>query len=286
MDLSICIPTYNRFKFLQWTLERTRRDFPDAEIVVSDNASSDDTRTVQLDPQVRYVCQEANIGPFANFRAALLAGTSKYVCYLADDDYLLPRPVQSGILYLEEHPGVVCYYAPCQLYDECARAVNWNAFYVGEDQTYRTPDALWNFLIRQHVWPEHAIWRREGLESIIKPRLRAYWAFIDLAHAFTQGPVYFASEPFYRNITNHPMGHRTKLGDRQCLTDFDEYRGGLEILAYELFKNHLNPELKGKLNAMIHHFIAMRIGVAHKLLSLQGQAEEAASYEKRLRICA
>jgi hypothetical protein len=82
------------------------------------------------------------------------------------------------------------------------------------------------------------------------------------------------------------VGHRVKLGDRQCLTDFDEYRGGLEILAYELFKNHLTPELKQKLNAMINHFIAMRIGVAHKLLTLQGQAEEAASYEKRLAICA
>jgi hypothetical protein len=116
--------------------------------------------------------------------------------------------------------------------------------------------------------------------------MRAYWAFIDLAHAFAKGPVHFAREPYYRNITNHPIGHRTKLGDRQCLTDFDEYRSGLEILAYELFKNHLNVDLKGKLNQMINAFIAARIDVAKRLLVAQGQHAEAETYEKRLAICA
>ena len=285
MNLSICIPTYNRFPFLDWTLKRVMRDFRAAEIVISDNASTDDTRTLFRSCN-KYVRQETNIGPFNNLRSAILSGSRPYVCYLADDDYLLSERVESGIRYLEEHRGVICYYAPCQLYDEVNQQVNWNAFYVGTDETFHKPELLWNFLIRNHVWPEHAIWRREGLEEILKPRIRAYWAFVDLAHAFAKGPVHFASEPYYRNITHHPIGHRTKLGDRQCLTDFDEYRGGLEILAYELFREHLKPELKAKLNAMINHFIAMRIGVAQKLLASQGETAEAESYEKRLAICA
>lgn len=283
--LSICIPTRNRFPFLQWTLAKTRADFPDAEIIVSDNASTDDTRTLWRECN-KYVCQETDIGAFANMRAALLAGEGKYACYLGDDDYLLPDALNAGVQFLEAHPGVIAYFAPCQLYDEIADEVNWNAFYVADNETFHKPDLLWNFLIKNHVWPEHAIWRREGLEDILKPRIRAYWAFVDLANAFAKGPVHFAKYPYYRNITLHPVGHRTKLGDRQCLTYFDEYRGGLEILAYELFKGHLNPELKVKLNAMINHFIATRIVVAHKLLSLQGQTAEAESYEKRLAICA
>ena len=282
--LSIAIPTYNRYPFLKWTLAKTRADFPDAEIIVSDNDSTDDTRTVQMFQGVKYVRQKENIGPFPNFRAALLGGSSRYVCYLGDDDYLVPGRVQAGIDYLEAHPGVICYYAPCQLYNEVDQKPDWNAFYVAKDETFRDPGALWNFIIHNHVWPEHAIWRREGLEDILQPRERAYWAFIDLAHAFAKGPVHFASEPYYRNITAHPVGHRSKLGDRQCLTDFDEYRAGLEILAYELFKGKLNPELKGKLQVMINHFIALRIGVAQKLLSMQGNPE-AQSYAKRLQVC-
>ena len=285
--LSICVPTWNRFPFLRWTLAKTLADFPDAEIVVSDNCSTDDTRTTQtMSGRIKYVCQDQNIGAFPNLRAALLEGTQKYVCYLGDDDYLLPDRVQAGIDFLEEHAGVVCYFAPCQLWDEVAQQVNWNAFYVAEDKTFHDPIMLWNFIIQSHVWPEHAIWRREGLEDILKPRVRAYWAFIDLAHAFAKGPVHFASQPYYRNITNHPVGWRSKLGDEQCLTDFDEYRSSLEILAYELFKDKLTPDLKKTLNTMIQHFINMRIGVAHRLLTAQGKLAEAECYEKRLAICA
>lgn len=284
--LSICIPTYNRFPFLKWTLNRTRRHFEFAEIIISDNASTDDTRSLQIDRDYRYIQNDHNIGAFENLRVALLAGTQKYCLYLGDDDYLLPEQVSTGLGYLEAHPEVVCYFAPCQLYDEVKQEVNWNAFYVAKDETFDDPAKLWNFIIHSHVWPEHAIFRREGLEAILQPRLRAYWAFVDLAHAFAKGPVHFASQPYYRNITNHPMGYRSKLGDRQCLTDFDEYRSGLEILAYELFKGRLTGELKVKLNQMINAFIAARISVATNLLKLQGKTEEAESYVKRLAICA
>src|SRR5271165_6446604 len=229
-NLSICIPTYNRFPFLKWTIDRTAQDFPDAEIIVSDNCSTDDTRTIQLDKRVKYVCQTENIGAFANFRSALLAGNRRYTCYLGDDDYLLPEQVAKGIDFLESNRGVICFYAPCQLYDEQNGQVNWNAFYLSPDETFHDPAKLWNFVIHNHVWHEHAIWRREGLEDILKPRLYAYWAFVDLAHAFAAGPVHFAHEPYYRNITHHPVGHRVKLGDQQCLTDFDHYRAGLENL--------------------------------------------------------
>lgn len=284
--LSICIPTFDRYPFLQWTLAKTRADFPDAEIVVSDNCSTDATQYMWSDDEkLKIIHQKTNIGPFANFRAALLEGTGKYCTYLGDDDYLLARKVHEGCEYMEANRSIVAYFAPCQLYNEVEQKEDWNAFYVASDETFKNPGSLWNFVIGNHVWPEHAIWRREGLEDILKPRQRAYWAFLDLANAFAKGPVHFASEPFYRNITQHPVGFRQKLGDHQCLTDFDEYRAGLEILAFELFKDHLNPELKQQINKGIQHFINQRIGVAHRLFPAYGLHEEAEACAKRLAIC-
>lgn len=281
--LSICIPTYNRFPFLKWTLERTIRDFPSAKIIVSDNASTDDTRTIQM--KCRYIRQSTNIGPFPNLRAALLASHTKYCTYLGDDDYLLPEQVQKGIDFLEANPEVGAYYAPCQLYDEVEQKVAWEAFYVATDTTFARPDELWNFVITKHVWPEHAIWRRSWLDHMMQPRLRAYWCFVDLANAFAQGPVHFAATPFYRNITQHPVGKRGKLGDAQCLTDFDEYRAGLENLAYDLFKDALDqPNVRATINNGIHEFIKCRIEVAHRLLAHNGAFAEAESYAKRLRV--
>ena len=283
--LSICIPTWNRYQFLKWTVARLKEIQGDIEIIVSDNDSDDDTKCIQLQG-VKYIKQPENIGAFPNMREALLAAKGEYAVFCADDDYLIAEEVTRGTEFLDANPQVVAYFAPCQLWDEVNGSPEWNAFYVANDETFTDPGKLWNFLIHNHVWPEHAIYRTSALQAIMQPRISAYWCFVDLANALAAGAVHFASKPYYRNITNHPVGWRSKLGDRQCLTDFDEYRAGLENLAYDLFKNHLNDELKGKIRVMINHFINMRLGVAHRLLSMQGKQEEANSIEKRLRICA
>lgn len=281
--LSICIPTYNRFAFLNWTLAKTYADFPDAKIIVSDNASTDST--MRIDPiRIRFIRQSTNIGAFPNMRAAILASHTKYCTFLADDDYLLPDEVQKGIDFLESHPEVVGYFAPCQLYNEVEKRIDWDAFYVANDTTFTAPDALWNFIIQHHVWPEHVIWRREALDRIMLPRMRAYWCFLDLARAFAVGAVHFAKTPFYRNLTGHPVGARDKLGDAQCLIHFDEYRAGLEELAYDLFLGKMSEQVKTAVNNGIRAFIYARIEVAQRLLAARGQVAEAASYAKRLAI--
>lgn len=280
--LSICIPTYNRLPFLEWTLSKTAADFPDARVIVSDNASTDGTALLSF--KGRYIRQPSNVGAFPNMRLALLASHTKYCTYLGDDDYLLPDQVQKGIDFLEANPRVSAYYAPCQLYDEVKQEPAWDAFYVATDTTYDRADHLWNFVMSQHVWPEHAIWRRAWLERMMQPRLRAYWCFVDLANAFAQGPVHFAAASFYRNITDHPVGRRSKLGDTQCLTEFDAYRAGLENLAFDLFKREglEQPKVREAVNSGIHAFTKSRIEVAHRLLAQNGMFAEAESYAKRL----
>ncbi len=287
-DLTICIPTFNRDAFLQWTLERTIADFgAEQKIVISDNGKS--TIPTSAYPNVRYMRQQANIGAFPNMRAALLAASTKYCMFLGDDDYLLPEEVQKGIDFLEANPEVLIYYAPCQLYDEVQQKVNWDAFYVAEDKTFTTSDALWNFVISKHVWPEHAIYRRKGLDQILQPRITPYWCFVDLAHAALRGPIHFAKTPYYRNLTGHPIGNRVKLGDMQCLTNFDEYRWGLEYLAHDIFTVALNQpdkdqvaKLKGDLNNMIRNFLWSRYEVANRIHLANNRTGDAQLIQKRL----
>lgn len=278
-DLSICIPTYNRPAFLQWTLERAITDFPEANIVVSD-----DGRNEIKGFMGRYLRQSPRLGPFPNMRAALLAGHTKYCIFLGDDDYLVKDEVTKGIEFMDAHPEVLIYYAPCQLYDEVAQAPAWTAFYPAEDETFTSADALWNFVIQKHVWPEHAIYRRERLEEILQPRTPAYWCFTDLANAALRGPVHFAKTPYYRNITNHPVGIRQKLGDQQCLTEFDSYRAGLECLAFDLFEKNLTNELKVTLNDMIRRFLWARYEVASRIFTANNMLTPAGILKKRMQI--
>ena len=285
-DLTICIPTYNRKSFLEWTVAKTVADFPLAKLVISDNASTDGTANTQWPG--RYMRQAKNIGAFPNMRAALLAANTKYCMFLGDDDYLLPDEVQKGIDFLETHPEVLIYYAPCQLYDEVNQKGAWDAFYPAEDQTFTRADEIWNFIIHKHVWPEHAIYRRKGLDQIITPRSQAYWCFVDLANAAVRGPVHFAKTPYYRNITNHPVGGRAKLGDQQCLTEFDAYRWGLEVLACDIFRTALasgtEPTLKAEINNMIRQFLWSRYEVASRIHAANGRQMEADLLRKRMDI--
>lgn len=278
--LSICIPTYNRYRFLEWTLARLERDFPHAEIIVSDNASDDFTAHMNAYP-ARLIHQRENIGPFPNMLAALKMATSKYAVYCADDDYLLPDQVAIGIEYLENHPKVAAYCAPCEIWDEVENSPYWNAFKVEHERLYGERDGmdLFNFIIGGHIWPEHFIYR---VPVPIEPRTRAYWAFADLPSLIRSGGVYVARTPFYRNLLTHPMGDRVQLGNVQCLTLFDEYRAGLEVLACELFGNSLPYALRHQLQEMIQAFICTRIAVARSLYLNAGDTQSADMLAKRL----
>jgi glycosyltransferase involved in cell wall biosynthesis len=102
MLISVCIPQYNRSKYLLAVLESIRvQDYPDVEVVVSDDCSSDDSSVaipryiaqVKDTTQVRfnYIRQPKNLGYDGNLRAALAAGTGEYLFVLGNDD-ALPQP--------------------------------------------------------------------------------------------------------------------------------------------------------------------------------------------------
>ena len=286
-QLSICIPTHNRWEFLKWTLGKLRRDFPSAEICVSDNASADDTWRLRFLGQIRIDCavnrvihQPENIGPFPNMFAALSMATRQYAVYCADDDYLLPAGIARGIAYLDSHPDVAAYCAPCEIWNEVEQTPFWNAWGIDEPTTFTDHRLLWNFIIEKHVWPEHLIYR---LPLPLKPRTRAYWAFADLPDILEHGHIHFDPTPFYRNLLVHPVGERVQLGNVQCLTYFDEYRAGLEVLAYGLFGPQPHHG-RQKLQDMIASFICSRMDVAARLYLRQGHEADAIMLKKRIAV--
>jgi glycosyltransferase involved in cell wall biosynthesis len=71
-------------------LTQTHQDF---ELLISDNASEDDTeelcrKYVEHDSRVRYFRQPNNLGPIGNFNWLLAQPQTEFVLMLADDDWL------------------------------------------------------------------------------------------------------------------------------------------------------------------------------------------------------
>ena len=94
IKLSICIPTYNRAAFLGEALDSVIRQATDeVEIVVSDNASTDNTEALVREyqarfPRIRYHKNPENLGADRNFLKVVELGEGEYCWLLGSDDAL------------------------------------------------------------------------------------------------------------------------------------------------------------------------------------------------------
>jgi hypothetical protein len=185
--------------------------------------------------------------------------------------------------YLDSHPEVSAYIAPCAAWDEVHSASLWNAYKGAEcdfSLTHQGKIDLFNFIIEKHIWPEHIVYRTP---VTVAPRTRAYWCFTDLIDLLERGTIHFGVTPFYRNLIVHPVGEREQLGNVMALTCFDEYRAGLEVLAYGLFGEQPYA-CRHMLQEMISAFICTRMALARELYKRQGNTLEAEMLRKRIEI--
>ena len=94
MKFSILLPTRNRLTFLQQAVYTVlRQDFEDWELVISDNASSEDVEGYVhglSDRRIAYSRSATALSVTQNWNRALDASRGDYVLMLGDDDGLLP----------------------------------------------------------------------------------------------------------------------------------------------------------------------------------------------------
>ena len=95
--LSICIPTFNRFKHLDETLNNITNlsqsyNFVNEILIIDNNECNKASKIVsqysQRFKKIKYIKNEKNIGPENNFKKCILSADSKYVWLIADDDLL------------------------------------------------------------------------------------------------------------------------------------------------------------------------------------------------------
>lgn len=107
--VSICVPTYNRAHTLRTTLEAIlRQTYADWELIVCDDASTDDTESVvneYQDGRIRYYRNQANKGLYANFNYGISLARGEYVAIYHDHDIYLPNIIERSVELLERYPS-------------------------------------------------------------------------------------------------------------------------------------------------------------------------------------
>jgi glycosyltransferase involved in cell wall biosynthesis len=114
--ISVCIPTYNSGKFIQSCLESIlNQTISDIEIIVSDNASTDDTVSIVEslnDSRIQLYQQTENIGSCDNFNFAIAKASGSLIKSFCSDDIMIPNLLekQQEIMDAYSHVGIVsCY---------------------------------------------------------------------------------------------------------------------------------------------------------------------------------
>jgi glycosyltransferase involved in cell wall biosynthesis len=110
--VSVGLPTFNRAATLERAIASVlAQDYPDLELVISDNASTDGTAALcgkfaQSDGRVRYFAQPENRGATANFVEVLRRARGELFMWLGDDDRLDPSYVRLCAAALRADPAL------------------------------------------------------------------------------------------------------------------------------------------------------------------------------------
>jgi glycosyltransferase involved in cell wall biosynthesis len=124
--LSVAIPTYNRAKLLQENLRNLTAQITEldelVEIVVSDNASSDETASVvaasiKNGSPIIYFRNKFNLGMDENADLAIRRSRGKYVLLFGDDDILEQGALETILHCLNTHPDLGVIYSNFRVFD-------------------------------------------------------------------------------------------------------------------------------------------------------------------------
>lgn len=116
--VSIIIPTYNRAVLLEAALRSALdQDYDKIEVIVSDNASTDETsevvRQYANDIRVQYRRNEQNVGMVQNWRKAVVSDArGDWFIMLSDDDYFIDAQyISKAVDLIVSNPDIVLVYA-------------------------------------------------------------------------------------------------------------------------------------------------------------------------------
>lgn len=106
--VSVVVPTYNQSKLLQVTIESVLdQTYPNLEIIVVDDGSTDDTATVLAQYSARVTCmRQANRGVAAARNAGIRVATGEYLTFMDHDDLMLPTKLERQVQVLDSRPEV------------------------------------------------------------------------------------------------------------------------------------------------------------------------------------
>ena len=186
--LTIAIPTYNGSNTICTMLDILLPQVSEeVELIVCDNCSTDNTFEIisKYSEQypIRYIRNEKNIGPDANFLKCMKLAEGKYTFLLSDDDILIEGALVKILDFLKKYDDVDFIYLETvgfkQNYNGIKSTFPYKEFNSFIKQSLCTNDKkeFMNYSIRMWGFMSSYAWKTSDFQSIDNPELyfNTYW---------------------------------------------------------------------------------------------------------------
>lgn len=231
MKLSIAIATYNRAGLLRETVENIAgqiHGYSDIEIVISDNASIDNTQETvkklqEKYPYIKYFRNDTNLGAERNFCNAVERSEGEYVWLFSDDDKMQDNSIDYIMDILRQYEDLAVIHLNWGAYDENLQSCYQDkVLKIGKDTLFSNAD---DFLAATNMSPIF-------ISSLIINRM--LWLQTDRSEFLGTGWVHFgtihklliANQDRYRSlVVSHPFIMQRAGNHWQT----DQKEGGLEL---------------------------------------------------------
>jgi glycosyltransferase involved in cell wall biosynthesis len=197
--VSIGIPTFNRSNLLVRAIESAiNQDYENIEIVISDNASSDETpniclKYIETHKNIRYLRHKYNKGPTDNFKAVLESSSGIYFMWLADDDYISANYVSECVARLQKRSELSIVAGKAIFLDNNLKIGEGYLFKINQDSAMlRLGSYYWNVSDNSIFY---GLFRRNLLDSgVIKKELANDWQVVASILASGKGETITTTE--------------------------------------------------------------------------------------------
>lgn len=216
--VSICIPTYNRAGMVEKAIASAlAQTYQNIEVIVVDNASTDNTREVMqqfANPRLSYHVNEKNLGLFGNFNRCIQLAQGEYIHILHSDDSIDNEFTEKCMQFFRAHPTVKMTTTSSRIVrDESTQ----NISYADRDLVFSAPDGLRNllrersFIICPSVTIHRGVYQDVGEYSLEYPYSSDLYQWFRIARKYDIGFVSGAWLNYRQG--EHSESHRLLFSD-------------------------------------------------------------------------
>ena len=205
--ISIGMPAYNSAATIRCSIDALlAQTFRDFELIISDNASTDDTWDIvqehaQRDSRVIAIRQERNIGANGNYSAVFLASRGRYFKWASSNDWCEPTFLESCLAHLEACEDTVLVTPRTRLFDGTLE--NWTDY--NDDLSFEQANAVDRFIdVGMRLALNNAMNGLVRADVLRQTRLIQHYPGADVVlvgHLALLGRIALIDEPlFYRRM--------------------------------------------------------------------------------------